>query len=247
MIRQRVLAAARAAGMEPALRSTQRALLGRAQRRNLRDDEHLAAILAAILRHDSNCVDAGANVGDVLAHIARLAPTGSHLAVEPLPELAAALEERHPGVEVECCALADRDGEETFYRHTDAPSRSSLRRGDEEERSMVALRTSVRRLDDLVPRDRDVAFVKIDVEGAEEGVLRGAMETLSRCRPLVAIEHGAAAVRSFGTSHRTIHELLEATGLALFDMDGRGPLSADEFDEIADPPGDRWNFFARPL
>jgi FkbM family methyltransferase len=41
-------------------------------------------------------------------------------------------------------------------------------------------------LDSLGPRD--VTAMKIDVEGAEEEVLRGAIETLRRCRPVLSIE-----------------------------------------------------------
>jgi hypothetical protein len=45
---------------------------------------------------------------------------------------------------------------------------------------------------DVIPLDHlrleDVGLIKIDVEGAELGVLEGAGETISRCRPLMMIE-----------------------------------------------------------
>lgn len=34
----------------------------------------------------------------------------------------------------------------------------------------------------------DVSFIKIDVEGYEQHVLRGAVETIARCRPVLAVE-----------------------------------------------------------
>ena len=43
----------------------------------------------------------------------------------------------------------------------------------------------LRRIDEL---DLDPAFVKIDVEGAELGVLAGMRETIERCRPTLMIE-----------------------------------------------------------
>ena len=88
--------------------------------------------------------------------------------------------------------------------------------------------------------------MKIDVEGAKVVGLRSGAETLARHRPHIAIEHGSSAA-AYGTTHRMIHDLLAGDlGMRIFDMDGNGPIGADEFDEVADPPGDRWNFIACP-
>lgn len=46
----------------------------------------------------------------------------------------------------------------------------------------------VDRLDDLLPQDEPVALIKVDVEGLELDVLRGASGTMRRCRPMLAIE-----------------------------------------------------------
>jgi FkbM family methyltransferase len=54
-------------------------------------------------------------------------------------------------------------------------------------------------LDDAVQRAKmpRVDFIKLDVEGAEEFVLRGARETLRRCRPrlALAVYHGPDQIR----------------------------------------------------
>ncbi|CAB3773998.1 FkbM family methyltransferase [Paraburkholderia humisilvae] len=44
------------------------------------------------------------------------------------------------------------------------------------------------RLDDIVGR-RDVTLMKVDVEGFELNVLQGAVNTISRCRPVVYVEN----------------------------------------------------------
>jgi hypothetical protein len=101
-------------------------------------------------------------------------------------------------------------------------------------------------LDEDLPDDFRPRFVKIDVEGSELAVLHGGAETLARHRPYIAIEHGSSA-EAFGTTHRMVHDFLAGElGMRIFDMDGEGPLGADEFDLVADPPGDRWNFIACP-
>jgi FkbM family methyltransferase len=246
-IRSQILAAGRAIGVEPQLRRLQRALENRSERQNRSDDEHLAIVLASILRANSNCIDVGANVGAVTDRICDLAPGGHHIAVEPLPELAARLEQRRPEVEVHCCALSDVSGTRTFVREVNAPARSGFRRQNGGGSPTVEFPVEVRRLDDIVPADTSIDFIKIDVEGAEGEVLRGALETIVRCRPVIALEHGASAVRNYGTPHHEIHGLLSEAGLAIFDMDGNGPFSRAEFDLVSDPPGSRWNFLARPV
>jgi hypothetical protein len=59
-------------------------------------------------------------------------------------------------------------------------------------------------------------------------------------------EHRASSA-AFGTTHRMMHDFLTGElGMRIFDMDGDGPFDGDEFDLVADPPGDRWNFIACP-
>jgi FkbM family methyltransferase len=238
--RQTVLRAARRAGAERALRNVQYLLSPSEQRRDWRDARHLELLLAFTLRADSNCIDVGANVGDVLSHMVRLAPRGRHVAFEPLPDLAAELRRRFPGVAVHQSALSDAAGTATFYRVCDSPARSSLRPTDLPE---SPLSVPLERLDDALPRPYAPDLIKIDVEGAEAAVLRGAQETLRRCRPLVVLEHGAHAER-FGTTPDEVHDLLVSPGLRVFDIDGGGPYSKRAFAARV-RRGDLWTFVAR--
>ena len=107
------------------------------------------------------------------------------------------------------------------------------------------------RLDDVVPIDAPVRFVKIDVEGGELGVLQGGMRTLSTHKPFVVFEHGDAA-EGYGTRPEDVYGLLvEGCGLAVSTLDGwlsgEGPFREDEFRDcvvsgkdyyfVAHPPG----------
>jgi FkbM family methyltransferase len=60
-------------------------------------------------------------------------------------------------------------------RITDAPS------GDWEDVATV-------RLDDVLATDADVGVLQLDVEGFEEPALRGALDTIARCRPILILE-----------------------------------------------------------
>jgi hypothetical protein len=102
----------------------------------------------------------------------------------------------------------------------------------------------VQRLDDALDAGYAPDLLKIDVEGAEGLVLRGAQATLERHRPIVVFEHGAHAER-FGMTSEEIHDLLVAAGLRVLDIDGGGPYSRTDFAARV-RRGDLWTFVARP-
>lgn len=69
------------------------------------------------------------------------------------------------------------------------------------------------RLDDFRKTfDRKVSFIKIDVEGAELEVLRGAKDILREDRPVLAIEVHGFALPRFKASVRDLREFLESFG-----------------------------------
>jgi FkbM family methyltransferase len=242
-----LLAGARRMGAESTVRRAQRALEPAAIRRNRRDDENLRVLIAAVLERDSCCVDVGANVGTVLADMVAVAPDGRHIAYEPLPDLCRELAARFPAVDVRNAALSDRAGQATFSRVRRAPSQSGFRAVGAEGSDVDELTVRVERLDDSLPDGSVPTLIKIDVEGAEEQVLRGALDTIRRHRPVVAFEHGNSAA-AYGTRPDDVYRLLcDEAGMRIFDMDGAGPYTLERFRAVASPPAaTRWNFFARP-
>lgn len=149
--------------------------------------------LPEFVRDGMTCYDIGANAGFYTLALARLAgATGRVVAMEPLPENAANLLHHvrinHlPQVTIIQTAVSDEDGLAGFERH-ESPSMGHLAPA---ARSRDRVATA--RLDTLIERDDVPApgFVKIDVEGAELAVLRGARATLSRHRPTLLIAfHG---------------------------------------------------------
>jgi FkbM family methyltransferase len=218
-----------------------------AARRDRRDNEAMTLLVAAVLAADASAIDVGANEGRVLQELVRVAPKGRHIAYEPLPDLSRALADRFPAVDVRCAALADVAGESSFTHVKSHPGYSGLRQRDyrgTEELEQIRVRTE--RLDDVLPEGFVPAFIKIDVEGAEGKVLEGAIETLERHRPIVAFEHGKGAATAYGTTPAEVYALLaDRARLRIFDMDGDGPFSRDQFEELFEQ-GTRWNFFAGP-
>ena len=178
-------------------------------------------------------VDVGAAVGEILGQIVAAAPQGRHHAFEPVPRWAAALRRDFPGVHVWEAAASDAEGTATFSVVTSSPFQSGLRPratllDSDEQIELVTVRTA--RLDDVIPADDPVGFLKIDVEGAEVQVLRGAAGLIRRCRPVVVLEHGGLEfTKTFGTTTDDLWSVLvDELGYALYDMAGwlagRDPL-----------------------
>lgn len=208
----------------------------------------MSVLIAATLPRDGHAIDVGAHRGGVLSELLRVAPRGRHIAYEPLPDCYRYLRREFPAVDVRQAALSDENGETTFLHVEQAPEFSGLRRRnypgfEDSPRKELTVRTQ--RLDDALPEGFRPNLIKIDVEGAEMLVMRGAAQTLRAYRPAVIFEHGIGAVESYGHVSGEIHDLLcGEIGLRIFDFDGQGPYTRERFIEVFPEP--IWNFVAVP-
>ena len=64
-----------------------------------------------------------------------------------------------------------------------------------------------------------IDLIKIDVEGAEERVLRGTLETLKRFRPVLLMEMNDASLRLQGSSCSDVAELIESGEYCIYSFD----------------------------
>jgi FkbM family methyltransferase len=77
--------------------------------------------------------------------------------------------------------------------------------------------TTVRIDDDPDVATRNIDFLKIDTEGHELFVLKGAERTLLRCKPLIQVETNGLSDRYFGISKQDIFNYLYSLGAREFD------------------------------
>jgi FkbM family methyltransferase len=175
-----------------------------------RYDEETVEVMARVLKPDSNSVDAGAHAGDILQHMVRLAPRGRHFAIEPIPYLAQALRANYPTVTVHECALSDKDGESTFEHVKNNPGYSGLvrRLAIEGEPVFEQIRVKTLRLDSLIPNEVPIAFIKIDVEGGEYHLMRGALATIQKWRPVIVFEAGWPSAGQYGVTPEQLFRLV---------------------------------------
>ena len=203
-------------------------------------DIQTVAVMKRVLHKNSNCIDFGCHAGVFLDEILKLAPNGFHYGFEPLPDLNKFLVSKFKdfdNVSIHSSALSDIAGEVTFEHVVSNPGYSGLKqrkyvRPNEE---ITQITVSTVRLDDVISKLAEISFVKIDVEGAELQVLKGSVETLKRCKPVIVFEHGLGAADCYGTEPEMVFDLLEECGLRCFtmeqwlDTDGRKNLNKDEF------------------
>lgn len=150
---------------------------------------------------------------------------------EPNPVMYAGLEERVAGDNAITChrlALSDERGSARLFVDRQGSSRASLVEGSFEviERPATeSFEVATETVDD-VARAEDVERIdvlKIDVEGHELAVLRGARNLLARrAVEVIQFEFGEANLAS-RTYLRDFHELL-GTGYELFRLTTRGPV-----------------------
>jgi FkbM family methyltransferase len=229
------------AGRTPRDRARINIGLGRRAPSNEEYDAQTIEVMRRVLRPESNCVDVGCHQGTMLREIVRLAPEGRHFGFEPLPHLYRELCNTfvdHPRCEFFEMALADARGESNFHHVTTNPGYSGLRQRhyDRPDERIEIIRVHQERLDDILPADLAIHLIKIDVEGAEFGVLRGAERTLVAHRPYVIFEYGLGGADFYGSEANDVFDFLSGTcGLRINTMQrwlhDEREFSLEEFEE----------------
>jgi hypothetical protein len=73
-----------------------------------------------------------------------------------------------------------------------------------------------------------IDLIKIDVEGYELHVLRGSLQTLKRCRPVLFIELDDNNLRDQGDSAQSLVKYLEELGYSITDAVNGSPVRSDQ-------------------
>jgi FkbM family methyltransferase len=180
--------------------------------KNLQYDSYTLKILDKILKPGSNCVDIGCHKGEILDTILKFSPYGKHYAFEPIPYLFDFLKEKFKknNISLYSVALFDSKGKTSFHHVINAPAYSGIRRRKyatkDVEIDEMTVETDL--LDNIIPETESIDFIKIDVEGAEYGVLRGSLKTVKRCRPTIIFEFGLGAADYYETKPETLFSLI---------------------------------------
>jgi FkbM family methyltransferase len=179
--------------------------------KNLQYDRLTTAVFKHKLNTDSNCVDVGCHKGEILDLMIKYAPKGEHYGFEPIPILYKQLADKYNGkAKIINCALADSNTQATFNYVKNDPAYSGLqkRQYDRSDPIIEQITVDVKPLDTIIPETLKVDLIKIDVEGGEFGVLKGATRILKTQKPILIFESGKGASDYYGTKPEELYEYL---------------------------------------
>lgn len=167
-------------------------------------------VLRHVLAPGTAFVDCGANIGYYSIVAARMLGEAGHVhALEPVPENLVLLRDniaenrlsRH--ITVHDVAAGEQAGTLSFYMDDANKGGHSIDRTNV-IREGETLNVTVRRLDDIVHSDIPISAIKIDTQGSETSILRGASEILARHRPILLLEWWPYGLKNHGGTEPAI-------------------------------------------
>ncbi len=179
--------------------------------KSLEYDRLTKKIMKMVITPSSNCVDVGCHKGEMLNHMVKFAPNGKHFAFEPIPSLFTFLQNKYSkSATILPFALSDKKGNTTFHHVKNAPAYSGIKQRSYavEKPDIEEIKVEMMRLDDCIPHEIHIDFIKIDVEGGEFGVLLGAQRIIAESKPTVLFESGLGASDYYGTNPVDLYRFL---------------------------------------
>lgn len=204
-------------------------------------DLQTKSIMKRSLRADSNGIDVGCHDGEIMDLMLKFAPGGQHYGFEPIPSFADFLFKkyrRQNQVHIFPTALGEKQGSTkfTFVKSNPAYSGILQRKFDRKNEETEEIDVEIKKLDDCIPTDLKIDFIKIDVEGAELLVLQGGRSLIERCKPLVVFEHGLGAADIYGYGPEEIFEYFSPIGMQIYTLGAylhkQQALSLAEFKQV---------------
>jgi FkbM family methyltransferase len=193
-------------------------------------EEKMSKAIVNDLRRFSSSffLDIGANIGFISLYVAREVPQAKIYAFEPGPRQASLLEKTIEvnGLKLRIMpsrvALSDSIGTQTFYTH---PMRDMAKDGFEDTgrgEKAQQIRVETITLDTWWKKNGKpkIGVVKIDTEGAELLVLRGAKDLLAEVKPIIYLEIEERNLKAYPYKVIDVLNHLNAAGYRLETLDG---------------------------
>jgi FkbM family methyltransferase len=169
-------------------------------------DPNSLPIMLSHVKEGDTVIDVGAFIGDhTLAYAKKVGEKGKVLAFEPNKENFKCLEYNLGGWEnttLYKLGLSDENGK---IKMVDVPTNAGMSYAEKSNKGVQC--TTI----DSIELDR-LDFIKIDAEGFEHNILKGAIETIKKFKPIMVIEINNHALLRSGTSNNDIYIMLTELG-----------------------------------
>jgi FkbM family methyltransferase len=157
------------------------------------NDRIAETLVTRLCEPNGGFLDVGAHIGSIMAAVIHHCPRARLYAVEAIPEKAAWLRGKFPRATIFECAAGEHGGEVRFFVNESRSGYSSLSadnaQGSDQMREIFV---TMARIDTLIA-DARIDVIKIDVEGAELGAVRGAQALVVRDQPIIMFESAPPA------------------------------------------------------
>ena len=189
---------------------------------NQRYDKQTKRIMQIVLEDESTFIDVGSHKGEVLELALKISKKGKHFAFEPIPYLFHKLNDKYGSkCEVLNYGLSDQKKQSSFQHVTTNPAYSGIKkRTYPKEEQVETIQIQLDTLDNQLKQHDRVDMIKIDVEGAELEVLRGAKKIIEKFHPIIVFEHGLGASDHYNTSPEDILSFFDDHQYQLFTLKG---------------------------
>lgn len=177
---------------------------------NERYDRQTKAVIKHVCTKDTVCIDIGCYQGEILKLMMKEAPDARHIAFEPIPEKYNHLQKEFGAkADIYPYALANENKQTVFNFVVTNPTYSGIKkRTYKGEETIHEIPVEVRRLDDVIDLKIPIGLIKIDVEGGEFDVMKGARNILTSWKPVLIFEHGIGGSDNYGVVAADVFEYL---------------------------------------
>jgi FkbM family methyltransferase len=227
-------------------------------------EQMLEAMYRSLLKEGDTAIDVGAHIGRHTLPMAQAVGTsGCVHAFEPLPSIYPLLVKAvkidpsagvpHGQVLTHNVALGETAGTTEFVFVPDCPEYSGFKERTYHDGAhrTETIKVEVAQLDSLAATLHNVRFVKVDAEGGELAVMRGAINVIRTHLPVVSFELGDSSLTNYSYNSCDYYDFFSDLGYQLYSIFGV-PLSRNDFivaaaeqffwDYIAIPPNTGWTF-----
>ena len=189
---------------------------------NQRYDKQTMRIMKIVLEDNSTFIDIGSHKGEILSEAIKISPKGKHFAFEPIPSLYDKLKLKYGhSCEVKNFGLGDKRSKSEFHHVISNPSYSGIKKRTYPKAEKIeTIEIDLDTLDNQLKKHDRVDLIKIDVEGGEFGVLKGAQKVIEKFHPVIVFEHGLGASDHYNTSPSDIFDFFMEMDYKLFTLKG---------------------------
>lgn len=180
---------------------------------NERYDRLTKKIIFKVCQSNSVCIDVGTHDGKILKMMIDAAPQAMHYAFEPIPELFESLKNNFSRyAKIYPVALSDKKETTPFNLVLTDMAYSGLhKRAYDKKEKDISIVVETELLDAVIPATEKIALIKMDVEGAELLVMKGAVKTIFQSKPLLLFEFGKAGATAYNYNDEDMFQFITQT------------------------------------